>query len=120
MRFGLLSILGAFALVATGESAAPADDKAEVEKELKKFQGTWTIESSEAGGQKVPADQLKDTTVTFDGDKHTVKNGQRGDPSRPAENRPVQVTEDHRCHDDRRPEQRERSCSESTSSTATR
>jgi uncharacterized protein (TIGR03067 family) len=52
-----------------------ADDKAELEKEARKFQGTWTFESSVTGGEELPADRLKMFVVTFEGDKHTVKNG---------------------------------------------
>jgi uncharacterized protein (TIGR03067 family) len=52
-----------------------ADDKADVEKELKKFQGTWTFESVEAGGKEVPAAEFEGVTVTFVGDKYTVKKG---------------------------------------------
>lgn len=54
-----------------------ADDKAEIEKETKKFQGNWTIESSEAGGQKIPAEQLKEFLVIYEGDKHTLKFGDK-------------------------------------------
>ena len=72
MRFALVTLLGALALTAPRGINARADDKADVEKELKKFQGAWTFESSESGGQKLPADQLKDLVLTFDGAKHTV------------------------------------------------
>ena len=54
-----------------------ADEKADLEKEVKKLQGAWTIVSSEAGGKKLPADDLKGLIVTFEGDKHTVKNGDK-------------------------------------------
>jgi uncharacterized protein (TIGR03067 family) len=70
MRFPLVSLVCALGLV-----AAAADDKPDVAKETKKFQGNWTIESSETGGQKVPAEQLKELVLTFEGDKHTVKHG---------------------------------------------
>lgn len=52
-----------------------AEVQADAEKELKAFQGDWTFESSEAGGQKIPAEQLKDFVMIFDGAKHTVKTG---------------------------------------------
>jgi uncharacterized protein (TIGR03067 family) len=66
-----LCVLG----VVLGRPAA-ADDKADPgAAELKKVQGTWTFESQEVGGQKVPADQLKAMTITFEGDKFTVKGG---------------------------------------------
>ena len=77
------------------------DDKTDAEKELKKFQGDWTFESSEAGGQKLPADQLKDFVLTFDGAKHTVKSGttiiqtgtQTIDPSKSPKTIDVTLTE---------------------------
>jgi uncharacterized protein (TIGR03067 family) len=72
MRHSLLAVLlvAGFAL-----PGGFADDKADLEKERQKFQGTWTFESSEAGGQKMPADDLKGLALTFEGDKHTVKMG---------------------------------------------
>src|SRR5262249_39470738 len=47
----------------------------DVEKELKKFQGTWTFESVEAGGKEEPAADFKGITVVFEGDKYAVKKG---------------------------------------------
>jgi len=70
-----ISLVALFCAVGFAPSGTLADDKADLEKELKKFQGTWTIESSETGGMAIPADQLKGFIVTFEGDKHTVKNG---------------------------------------------
>jgi uncharacterized protein (TIGR03067 family) len=52
-----------------------ADDRAGLESEVKKFQGTWTFESSEAGGRQLPASELKGLILTFEGNKHTVKKG---------------------------------------------
>jgi uncharacterized protein (TIGR03067 family) len=75
MRIALVTLLCALVLTASGGTGAQVDDKADVEKELKKFQGTWTFESVEAGGNKLPADQFKGITVTFEGDKYAVKNG---------------------------------------------
>src|SRR5262245_687503 len=70
-----LTLAALFCTVGFTASGIRADDKADIEKELKKFQGAWTLESSETGGQKIPADQLKRFIVTFDGDKHILKNG---------------------------------------------
>ena len=56
MRISLVALFCAVGLAASGGSGTRADDKADVEKELKKFQGTWTFESVEAGGKKLPAD----------------------------------------------------------------
>jgi uncharacterized protein (TIGR03067 family) len=75
MRSAIVTLICAVGFAALGLSGAMADDKPDMEKELKKFQGAWTFESSESGGQKMPADQLKDLVLTFDGAKHTVKNG---------------------------------------------
>jgi hypothetical protein len=66
------------ALICVGEFAVSgilADDKADIEKETKKFQGTWTIESSITGGQEAPAGDLKGFVLIFEGDKHTLKHG---------------------------------------------
>jgi uncharacterized protein (TIGR03067 family) len=75
MRIALVTLLCILGLTASGGTGARADDKADVEKELKMFQGTWTFESVEAGGKEVPADQFKGMTVTFEGDKYSVKTG---------------------------------------------
>jgi uncharacterized protein (TIGR03067 family) len=66
----------AVGFAASGGTFTLADDKAELDKEAKKFQGAWTIESSVAGGNELSADDLKTLVVTFEGDKHTVKNGE--------------------------------------------
>ena len=64
MRSALVTLLCTLGLTASGGTGARAGDKADVEKELKKFQGTWTFESVEAGGKKVPADEFQGITVT--------------------------------------------------------
>jgi uncharacterized protein (TIGR03067 family) len=69
--------LMALSVLALTSSAGRADDKAAVEKELKKFQGKWTIESSLTGGMELPADQLKGFIVIYEGDKHTLKLGDK-------------------------------------------
>lgn len=101
MRSPLATLFCAIALAGHVVSGALADDKADFEKEVKKFQGDWTFESSETGGQKFPADQLKDLVLTFDGAKHTVKNGaaviqagtQTIDPSKSPKTIDVTLTE---------------------------
>jgi uncharacterized protein (TIGR03067 family) len=75
MRIVFAVAFCAICFAASGGSGTVADDKAELEKEAKKFQGTWTFESSVTGGEELPADDLKMFVVTFDGDKHTVKKG---------------------------------------------
>jgi uncharacterized protein (TIGR03067 family) len=101
MRIPVVTLLNILVLTATGVTGARADDKADVEKELKKFEGTWTFESVEAGGKEVPAAQFEGMTVTFEGDKHTVKKGdeviqaatQKLDPSKSPKALDVRVTE---------------------------
>ena len=78
-----------------------ADDKADIEKEIKKFQGVWSIESSETGGVRIPADDLKEFRVIFEGEKHTLKLGdqvfqvgtQKIDPSKSPKTIDVTMTE---------------------------
>ena len=43
MRIALVTLFYTLGLIASGGTGAGADDKADVEKELKKFQGTWTF-----------------------------------------------------------------------------
>ena len=68
----LLYVLFITASVGTG---AGADEKTDVEKELKKFQGAWTFKSIQAGGKDEPPAEFKRITVTFEGDKYTVRQG---------------------------------------------
>lgn len=75
MRIALATLLCILTLTASAKPGVWADDKSDVEKELKKFQGAWTFESVEAGGKKLPADSFKGMTVTFKGDKYSVKLG---------------------------------------------
>jgi uncharacterized protein (TIGR03067 family) len=75
MRIALVTLLCTLVLTASGGTGARAGDKADVEKELKKFQGTWMVELVEAGGKEVPIDMFKGMTVTFEGDRYTVKMG---------------------------------------------
>lgn len=77
MRIALVALICTLALTTSGGTGAQADDKAEGEKELQKFQGTWTFESVEAGGKKLLADQFKGMTVTFEGDKYSVQKGDK-------------------------------------------
>ncbi len=77
MRIALVTLLCTLVLIASGVTAALADDKADVEKELKKFQGTWTVELVEAEGKEIPIANFKGMTVTFEGDKYTVKIGEK-------------------------------------------
>lgn len=101
MRFWLLSLFCAAGFAVSGGPGAAADDKADLEKEVKKFQGAWTFESSEAGGKKLAASELKGFILIFEGDKHTVKKGddviqvgtQKLDPSKSPKTIDVTMTE---------------------------
>ena len=75
MRIALVTMLCTVVVTVSSNCGTRADDKADVAKELKKFHGVWTFESVEAGGKKAPAADFKGATVTFEGDKYTVKNG---------------------------------------------
>src|ERR1700687_2839112 len=101
MRIALVTLLCTLVFTASGGTGARVDDKADVEKELKKFQGTWTFESVETGGKEQPAAEFKGMTVTFEGDKFTVKKGdeviqactQKLDPSKSPKTLDVTVAE---------------------------
>jgi uncharacterized protein (TIGR03067 family) len=101
MRIAFVTLLCTFVLTASGGIGVRAGDKADVEKELKKFQGTWTVESVKAGGKKLPADLFKGMTVTFEGDKYSVKMGdmviqaatQKLDPSKSPKTLDAKVTD---------------------------
>jgi uncharacterized protein (TIGR03067 family) len=66
-RLAGLVLLG-MTLVSAGV-AVGGDAKAE----MKKFEGTWAVELAVEGGAAVPAGKIKDATVTFSGDKVTVR-----------------------------------------------
>lgn len=75
MRIPLMTLVCTLVLFAFGGTGVRGGDKAAVEKELKKFQGAWTVELVEAEGKQIPIDNFKGMTVTFEGDKYTVKVG---------------------------------------------
>ena len=101
MRIAVVTMLCTLVITASGGTGTRAGDKADVEKELKKFHGVWTFASVEAGGKKAPAADFQGMTVTFAGDKYTVKKGdeviqvgrQKLDPSRSPKTIDVTVTE---------------------------
>jgi uncharacterized protein (TIGR03067 family) len=66
----MLVVIGSW--LAASVSPAAADD---TEKELKKFEGTWLLVSSEHNGQQLPKDDLKDFRLTIKGDQFTSKQG---------------------------------------------
>jgi uncharacterized protein (TIGR03067 family) len=71
MKKSLLGVLVIGLLVAADEKKD--DKKADDVKD--KLKGTWTFVAKEEGGTKTPADQLKDWTLTFEGDKVTFRRG---------------------------------------------
>lgn len=101
MRICFAALCCAVGFAAFAGSGPLADDKGDLEKEAGKFQGSWTIESSEAGGKAIPPDDLKGMIVRFEGDKHTVKIGdeviqvgtQKLDPSKSPKTIDVTMTE---------------------------
>jgi len=101
MRIAFVTLLCAVGFAASGGSGTLADDKADLEKEVRKFQGAWTFESSETGGKELPASELAGLILTFEGDKHTVKKGnemvqvgtQKLDPSKSPKAIDVTLTE---------------------------
>jgi uncharacterized protein (TIGR03067 family) len=101
MRLSLVALSCAIGFAALGGSGSLADDKADLEKEVKKFQGAWTIESSVTGGKELTADELKGFILTFEGNKHTLKKGddvfqvgtQKIDPSKSPKTIDVTMTE---------------------------
>src|SRR5262245_55424428 len=76
-RIRLVALFCAVGSAVAGGSSSLADDKAELEKEAKKIQGIWTIESSVTGGQEIPREQLQGFLVIYEGDKHTLKFGDK-------------------------------------------
>src|SRR5947208_4537580 len=101
MRISLAALFCAIGFAASGGSGTLADEKADLEKEIRKFQGAWTFESSETGSKELPTGELKGLILTFEGDKHTVKKGdeviqvgtQKLDPSKSPKTIDVTVTE---------------------------
>ncbi len=63
------------ALLAAGGTLLGGDAKKGSTAELKKIQGTWRFTAEVMDGKAVPKDKLAKTTVTFAGDKWTVRDG---------------------------------------------
>ena len=101
MRISLVALFCAIGFTASGGSGTLANEQGDLEKEVRKFQGAWTFESSEAGGKKLPAGELKGFLLIFEGQKHTVKKGdeviqvgtQKLDPSKSPKTIDVTMTE---------------------------
>ena len=101
MRISVVALFCAVGFAASSGSGSLADEKTILEKEVKKFQGAWTFESSETGGEKLPVGELRALILTFEGLKHTVKKGddviqvgtQKLDPSKSPKTIDVTLTE---------------------------
>ena len=101
MRLSFAALCCAVGFAASAGSGTRADAKADLEKEARKFQGTWTFESSETAGNELPTGELKGFLLTFEGNKHTVKKGdeviqvgiQKLDPSKSPKTIDVTMTE---------------------------
>ena len=97
----VVTVFCAFSFAASGVTGALADDKPDLEKEVRKFQGTWTIESSVTGGKELPPGDLKGFLLIYEGDKHTLKHRdqvfqvgtQKIDPSKSPKTIDVTMTE---------------------------
>ncbi len=63
-------------LVAAGLLVA-ADEKADGKKDLEKLKGKWEYVSFESNGIKLPADQIKQMSITYTGDRWTVREGDK-------------------------------------------
>ena len=73
MRNSIRVVLS-FALVVVVAATAGGQD---AKKEQEKMAGKWTIESREESGKATPAEQLKTMTLTLDGDKFSIKDGDK-------------------------------------------
>jgi uncharacterized protein (TIGR03067 family) len=67
IRLAMAVLLGV--ALATASVTAGGDAKAE----MKKFEGTWAVESIREWGEDVPAEKAKNQTFTFRGDKVTSR-----------------------------------------------
>ena len=68
-------LVTALAVVLLVAADKPKDDAGK--KELDKLQGTWSYVSFEMNGEKMPEDQIKRMSITYEGNKWTVKEGDK-------------------------------------------
>jgi uncharacterized protein (TIGR03067 family) len=73
--------LAAVALLGAAMTSAPVAAGGEAAAELKRFQGTWAIESARARGQDLPKDKLQGATFTFTGERFVLRlsNGRKAE-----------------------------------------
>jgi uncharacterized protein (TIGR03067 family) len=70
----LAGILAFGTFLAGAGTWAGADDEA-IQRELKKFEGTWVMASGENDGKPLAADVVKKARLVIQGERHTVKVG---------------------------------------------
>jgi uncharacterized protein (TIGR03067 family) len=68
----LVMVLCSVFIVSAFGPVRGADDK---DKDEKAVQGVWLYESMEWNGKKIPVEQIKESTITIEGDKFTIKRG---------------------------------------------
>jgi uncharacterized protein (TIGR03067 family) len=73
MKTRLVAVVLMGAAFASVGVAVGGDAKAD----LKKFAGTWAVESAVAGGKEEPADKIEKVRFIFAGDKLTFKEGDK-------------------------------------------
>ena len=71
MKLHVLLVLAVGLLIVANSSGGDA-----AKSELKKLEGTWSMVSGEAKGEKLPENTIKGAKLTIVGDKHTVKIGE--------------------------------------------
>ncbi len=59
--------------VVVGLLVAADNAKDDAKKEIKKFEGSWRLESLENDGAKTPDEELKRMKLTIEGEKYTLK-----------------------------------------------
>ena len=68
-------LLAVWAVAVLAGAAASEDDASK--KESERLQGRWRSVSFEADGKKASEDQLKQRTITYTGDRWTVREGEK-------------------------------------------
>ncbi len=71
MKLHVVLVLSVGMLIAANSSGGDA-----AKSDLKKLEGTWSMVSGEAKGEKLPESTVKSAKLTIVGDKHTVKVGE--------------------------------------------
>ncbi|HMF15459.1 MAG TPA: TIGR03067 domain-containing protein [Gemmataceae bacterium] len=74
-RARILTVVVLLAGIATWAGADDGDKKEAVQREMKKFEGTWVMTSGENDGKPVAADVVKKSRLVIQGNRHTVKIG---------------------------------------------